>query len=202
MLFVAIDSLVGLSSALSFCCCIVVLGLQPLQPFGLPVIFFVEAGREGSMWHVSLAHVRPVQISRTVFSLIPKYIAVWTADGHGCMDVFAVSLIWKIWRTCLSLRIALGLTGNILRDFSVSRLLIMQLVETNYRNHFFSVARSQRFELMKVNNSRSEGARSAGENSFTGFPKQYRTEFQRGVFNYEMKYIRTLSIRKMLYATY
>jgi hypothetical protein len=45
------------------------------------------------MWQVSLPHVRPFQMSRTAFSLIPNNSAILTEDWHGRMKVLAATLI-------------------------------------------------------------------------------------------------------------
>ncbi len=69
------------------------LGLESLHPLGLPTTFLIWTGRVGSMWQVSLPQVRPFQMSRTAFSLIPNKVATLTEDGHGRIRVLAASLI-------------------------------------------------------------------------------------------------------------
>ncbi len=85
------------------------LGLESLDPKGLPHIFFIRTGRVGSKKCVALAHVRPFQISRTAFSLTPNNNASCTGFGQACFELFAVSFKKKISMACASLRTALGL---------------------------------------------------------------------------------------------
>lgn len=101
--------IMGLCSMPKFQCLEIFLGIEPFEPRGLSHLFCIGTWRVGSKWCVSFAQVRPFQISRTAFSLIPNKNATCTGDGRACIEAFAASLIWKISMACVSLSIALGL---------------------------------------------------------------------------------------------
>ena len=74
------------------------LGLESLHPFCRPILLGVST-RAVSLCHVSPHHVRPLQMSRTVFSLTPAVLSCNTS----CSIIWhrtLFALTWNISITC------------------------------------------------------------------------------------------------------